>query len=871
MDAHPVSHPTDRTLQAYSLGRLDAASIESVSTHLVGCPHCRQRVTELSSGSALGLVRDASVSSAYGLSMLGATTGGGTPPASSLPPGLADHPDYEVLRELGQGGMGVVYLAQNKLMGRLEVLKVVSGHLVKRRAILDRFLTEIRNAAKLHHPNIVTAYTALRLGESLVLAMEYVEGLDLAKVVKAKGPLPVARACYYVYQAVMGLQHAHEHGMVHRDIKPGNLMLARQGNRAVIKVLDFGLAKVQSEKAVDSGLTHEGQMLGTPDYIAPEQIHDARHADIRADIYSLGCTFYSVLTGKPPFQGKSLYDLLQAHHSMEATPLNLVRPDVPAEVAAIVSKMMAKEPEARFQQPVEVARALQPFFQSGETSSPGWKPIDPLRTAGPAPPPIPVARLPEPTGAVPAAATLLETPEEVRRAREPVRSPAPIIAAVAAAALLLVSLTAAFWFRSGRDRDGAGVDRAARAVDLRTISPPLLKATEPEPRPAGDDPESLVRDARADIRGGNLIQARLLLNQYLSRPHPGKQATSARAIVRDIDLATSSAEAEALAGRLSDREIQEYLAKGGQPLVNNSVQTPELRPVYARTLLEAFRLESDRRRSAPKADLALARGPRPAPLAAPAPESRPRPAGGTAPAPANAPGRKVAATIEAILDSPESFEGRTVTLEPLYKVGTLFAPVRGPDGESIGQSIPVGGEDDRLICRGDGRIVGRGGYLILDPNLAPHLKRALDEYKFRHAARPEHKSMLTVTVRRMDGNNSGAPVISIVGLEVLGVCNLLQVAEGHYEKAFLTLRVTPGTASVAYGDGAAWVERLGGEEKLLKPLHRKLRELRRRMVAERNNAMVGPYLQAALAQSMNMAMANAQQQARMIQGFLNRR
>ena len=117
------------------------------------------------------------------------------PPAGTLPPGLADHPDYEILRELGRGGMGVVYLAQNTLMGRTEVLKVVGSHLVSRPGVLDRFLREIRSAARLHHPNIVAAYSALRLGESLVLAMEYVEGLDLTRMVKAKGPLPVAHAC----------------------------------------------------------------------------------------------------------------------------------------------------------------------------------------------------------------------------------------------------------------------------------------------------------------------------------------------------------------------------------------------------------------------------------------------------------------------------------------------------------------------------------------------------------------------------------------------------------------------------------------------------------------------------------------------------
>jgi hypothetical protein len=184
----------------------------------------------------------------------------------------------------------------------------------------------------------------------------------------------VAQACNYVHQAALGLQNAHEHGMVHRDIKPSNLMLTRQGNRALIKVLDFGLAKVQSEGAVDGGLTHEGQMLGTPDYVAPEQISDARRADIRADVYSLGCTLYYLLTGGPPFHATSLYEILQAHHSMDAMPLNLKRPEVPIELAALVARMMAKEPERRFQIPKEVAQALTPFFKKANVASTGSKP-----------------------------------------------------------------------------------------------------------------------------------------------------------------------------------------------------------------------------------------------------------------------------------------------------------------------------------------------------------------------------------------------------------------------------------------------------------------------------------------------------------------
>jgi serine/threonine protein kinase len=191
------------------------------------------------------------------------------PPASSLPPGLADHPDYEILGELGRG-MGVVYLARNKLMGRKEVLKVVTRDLMNRRGVLNRFLREIRNAAQLHHPNVVTAYSVIRAGDNIVFSMEYVEGYDLSQLVKGQGPLPVALACNFVQQAALGLQYAYQKGMVHHDIKPSNLILAREGRKPVVKVQDFGLAKATREGHVDSSLTYEGQMLGTPDYIAPE-------------------------------------------------------------------------------------------------------------------------------------------------------------------------------------------------------------------------------------------------------------------------------------------------------------------------------------------------------------------------------------------------------------------------------------------------------------------------------------------------------------------------------------------------------------------------------------------------------------------------
>ena len=365
-------HPTDPILRSYGLGKLDDGMAGVVDQHLSECPDCRRQVAAVSADSFLNRVRggrDQGPTVTHVPFEPGWTQGikaaptAPPPPADTLPPGLADHPDYQILRELGRGGMGVVYLAHNSLMGRDEVLKVMSRHLVAKPGVLDRFLREIRAVARLRHPNIVAAYSAIRLGESIVFAMEYVPGYDLASLIKAKDPLPVANACFFAYQAALGLQHAHEAGLVHRDIKPANLMLSRDGNKTTVKILDFGLAKAGLEEGFDGGLTAVGQALGTPDYIAPEQITDAPSADIRADIYSLGGTLFHLLTKRPPFPSKTLYDVYQAHLSRDLDPLNLIRPEVPAELAALVTKMMAKERSRRFQTPREVAEALTPFFR----------------------------------------------------------------------------------------------------------------------------------------------------------------------------------------------------------------------------------------------------------------------------------------------------------------------------------------------------------------------------------------------------------------------------------------------------------------------------------------------------------------------------
>ena len=319
-------HPTDQRLSEFSLGALDEGSAAAVKLHIEECAKCRERIVAISnSGVPIAGEKAPAIDRATSIpapSSATITYNGPIPWGwlidDAIPSGLAELPDYELKRELGRGGMGVVYLAHNKLMGRDEVLKVMGSHIIDKPQVYERFLREIRAVAKLRHPNIVTAYSAARLGQSIALAMEYVEGLDLSKMVRAKGPLPVPVACNFAFQAALGLEHAHEEGLVHRDIKPGNLMLTRKGKKATIKVLDFGLAKATRSESFAQSLTHEGQALGTPDFIAPEQITNAQTVDIRADIYSLAPPFTtSCPAGR---RSRRVHSMTCSRHTSPANP-----------------------------------------------------------------------------------------------------------------------------------------------------------------------------------------------------------------------------------------------------------------------------------------------------------------------------------------------------------------------------------------------------------------------------------------------------------------------------------------------------------------------------------------------------------------------
>jgi tRNA A-37 threonylcarbamoyl transferase component Bud32 len=329
----------------------------------------------------------------YQADTLPGRTGGPAADLASGPPELRDHPRYRIVRLIGQGGMGAVYQAVHKVMDRSVALKVMRTDLTRNASAVERFRREVKAAAQLVHPNIVTAFDAEQVGELHFLVMEYVDGRTLADLVACHGPLSVADAVEYVTQAALGLQYAHEKGMTHRDIKPHNLMIAERQSRnaegteeagasALIKILDFGLARFASDGA-GGGQTSSGMMLGTVDYIAPEQADNARTADIRSDIYSLGCTLYHLLAGRVPFPDGSVIQRVMMHVEMPPPPLNKYRTDLPAGLAAVVERMLAKNPAKRFQTPIEVVRALAPY-RGLAAAPPALAPATPAATlAGP--------------------------------------------------------------------------------------------------------------------------------------------------------------------------------------------------------------------------------------------------------------------------------------------------------------------------------------------------------------------------------------------------------------------------------------------------------------------------------------------------------
>jgi uncharacterized protein (TIGR03067 family) len=399
MNEGKPAHPSLNQLVAFGQGRLSEAELADLSDHLSACAECLEKVEASGDDTLISLLRSASTEHDQDATpdprevptLAPAVEPGMT---ADLPGELVHHNRYRIQELLGVGGMGAVYKAEHLLMERPVALKVINRELTKNPDTVERFRREVKAAARLTHPNIVHAYDAEQAGDLHFLVMEYIDGKSLARVVAEHGPLPIKQACEYIRQATLGLQYAHEQGMVHRDIKPQNLMLLASGGRKpadsgsgglrpplakTVKILDFGLARFALETASTEGrlstspsvpaadsaatqsITQTGTIMGTPDYIAPEQARDAHTADIRADIYSLGCTLYHLLAGQPPYPEGTVVDKIMAHTERPPKPLTELRRDMPPRLAHVIERMMAKDPAKRYQKPAEIAAALQPF------------------------------------------------------------------------------------------------------------------------------------------------------------------------------------------------------------------------------------------------------------------------------------------------------------------------------------------------------------------------------------------------------------------------------------------------------------------------------------------------------------------------------
>jgi WD40 repeat protein/serine/threonine protein kinase len=374
-------------LEQLLAGSLPPVEAKTLREHLAGCARCQallERVSddpELRRWASAAASRPVPAADESGLApvlqRLRQMPFPGTPepardlealgkPSRSAAPGetasrLTALGPYCILEELGHGGMGTVYKAQHTLLKRVVALKVLAADRTNDAAAVARFRREMEAVGQLQHPNIIEARDAGEVDGTHFLVMEYVEGPNLSQVVKRHGPLPVADACEIIRQAAAGLQHAHEHGLVHRDIKPSNLLLTPQGQ---VKVLDLGLALLLGELRVGEELTRPGQVMGTVEYMAPEQALDTHAVDIRADIYSLGCTLYFLLTGQPPFGSrkyKNSFQTMLAHAQEPVPPLRAGRPEAPPALVAVLDRLLAKRPAERFQTPAEVVKALESF------------------------------------------------------------------------------------------------------------------------------------------------------------------------------------------------------------------------------------------------------------------------------------------------------------------------------------------------------------------------------------------------------------------------------------------------------------------------------------------------------------------------------
>lgn len=358
------AHPSWEEWAIFDLGRASDDAWAVMAEHLETCEACNTLIDTVPRDHFVrGLSADPAGHAQAGVGPAD-SYGAGT---SQAPAELMGHPRYRVLEPLGAGGMGEVFKAEHVLMGRLVALKVLHPNQRGRKAAIERLTREVKALARLSHPNLVAAFDAEQSGDTLFVVMEYVEGETLDRIIRRCRTLPFPLACDWIAQAALGLQYAFEHGLVHRDLKPSNLLVTPQGQ---VKILDFGLARLIDEDDAGAAQTPDGAIVGTPAYAAPEQARAPKTADIRADLYSLGCTWYEMLTGQPPFSGATPLEQLLAHQDQSPRPVTHSRSDVPAAVDAVFARLLAKDPADRFATPEEFLQALRGLEEASTGTPP---------------------------------------------------------------------------------------------------------------------------------------------------------------------------------------------------------------------------------------------------------------------------------------------------------------------------------------------------------------------------------------------------------------------------------------------------------------------------------------------------------------------
>lgn len=270
---------------------------------------------------------------------------------------------YRLLDHIGSGGMSHVYLAEQTMIRRPVALKVLPPAKQQDELYLDRFKREAKAAAQLDHPNIVRAYDVDFQDNIHFLVMEFIDGETLFQLVKEKGPLSFELVAKYISEAALGLEHAHRAGLIHRDVKPSNLIVTKSG---IVKVLDLGLALFCDDVFDSDQLTNTDLVVGTADYLSPEQARQSHEVDHRADIYSLGCTMYYLICGRPPFSGGSFAQRILKHQIESPNPISKLRSDCPAELVTMCHRMMEKAPEDRFETMAQITRRLSQWLQPQE-------------------------------------------------------------------------------------------------------------------------------------------------------------------------------------------------------------------------------------------------------------------------------------------------------------------------------------------------------------------------------------------------------------------------------------------------------------------------------------------------------------------------